>query len=92
MLVPSRADANNNGVSDDWRLVRIEEPAGAKRTAGICEYVEPGGLIVVRDPPSATAAVSTVTLTLNLWVADSKQRMIRKTVTTKVMLRNKIVG
>lgn len=93
MLVPSMADANNNGISDDWRLVRIEEPAGAKRTAGICEYVEPGGFIVTRDPAlPVTSAVSTVTLTLNLWVADSKQTMIRKSVSTKVMLRNKIVG
>lgn len=95
MLVPSMADANNNGISDDWRLVRIEDPSGTKKTAGICEYVEPGGFIVTRDPPKTAVtnpAVSTVTLTLNLWVADSKQTMIRKSVSTKVMLRNKIVG
>ena len=88
-LEPSPVDANNNGnTGDDWKLVRtrvttdVITAAVTTTTTNLCDYIKPGGLVF-------TKSGGNIIITLTLHVADDKNKIQERTVSTSVSLRNK---
>ncbi len=85
----SPADVNNNGIVDEFRLMRKD--LGTGKVSMISDYLQTGGFTVTREPTDLNQPVTSLVLTLKLMVADSKQKLIQKTVTTKVTIRNRAI-
>jgi len=75
---PSPIDANNNGIADDWRLVRTQN--GTNRT--LCDFVAAGGLTATRNN-------NAITLQLRLSRTDpATRRPLRANERTTLTIRN----
>ena len=87
----SPVDSNNNGIQDEGRLIRAEtQPDGTVRRGTICDYVQPGGFVVVDNG-------DTITLTLKLRISDGrlvsgKYKVLEATASTTVLHRNRKIG
>ena len=91
-LETSTADANNNGVQDEARLVRtawyVIEGVKVQRKSTVCEYVRQGGFVITDN------GNDTITITLRLRVVDGRElagsvKNLDVSAATTVLMRNR---
>lgn len=87
----SSADANNNGVKDEGKITRTQEEeqkdgSYLSVTSDICHHVKLSGFVLTE-----LTGPLRLQITLTMAVVDEQQKEVTSTVSTTVLLRNKVI-